>query len=131
MKARADLVRGWLRKAAADLTTARLCLSAGEALDAACFHAQQGAEKYIKAYLIAYEIDFPFIHNLATLIELCAEYDPSFLDIRALAQGLTPYAVELRYDIEFWPSIEMARQALDTAVTIQNYVVDRLPVEVK
>ena len=64
MKSRADLVRGLLRKAESDLANAELCLQAGKALDTVCFHAQQAAEKSIKAYLTAHDIDFPFIHNL-------------------------------------------------------------------
>ena len=75
MRTKADLVRGWLLKAESDLTTASLCISADQALDTACFHAQQAAEKTIKAYLTAYEIDFPFIHNLEKLVELCAQTD--------------------------------------------------------
>jgi HEPN domain-containing protein len=126
MKTKADLVRGWLRKAESDLTNAGLCLSAGQALDTACFHAQQAAEKYIKAYLTAHEIDFPFIHNLEKLIELCVQRDPSFLSIKTLGQELTPYAVGLRYDDEFWPSLETARQALDAALTIKEFVMARL-----
>ena len=51
MKERADLVRGWLRKAASDAVAMDASLNAG-ALDAACFHAQQTAEKYLKAFLI-------------------------------------------------------------------------------
>lgn len=43
MKSRNDLVRARLRKAESDLASARLCLSAGEGLDAACFHSQQAA----------------------------------------------------------------------------------------
>lgn len=131
MKRRADLVQGWLRKAESDLTNAGMCLDAGQALDTACFHAQQAAEKYLKAYLTAHEIDFPFIHNLEKLVELCAQRDPSFLDLKALSQELTPYAVELRYDDEFWPAIEIARQALDAALEIKHFVIDRLPDEMK
>lgn len=127
MKSRVDLVRGWLRKAESDLAGAGLCVSAGQALDTACFHAQQAAEKCIKAYLTAHEIEFPFIHNLEKLVELCARVDPSFMTIKKLAQELTPYAVELRYDDEFWPSVETARQALDAATTIRDFVRDRLP----
>ena len=44
MKTRADLVKGWISKAENNLTNARLCLDAGEALDTVCFHAQQGYE---------------------------------------------------------------------------------------
>ena len=131
MKSRDDLVRARLRKAESDLASVRLCLSAAEGLDTACFHAQQAAEKCIKAYLAAYEIEFPFIHNLEKLIELCADRDPSFMTIKTLGQELTPYAVELRYDDEFWPSAETARQALDAAATIRDFVLDRLPVTAK
>lgn len=131
MKTEADLVRGWLLKAESNLTNVRMCLAAGQALDTACFHAQQAAEKYIKAYLTAHEIDFPFIHNLEKLVELCTQRDPSFLSIKALSQELTPYAVELRYDDEFWPSAETTRAALDAALTIRSFVMDRLPAEIK
>ncbi len=69
MKTQADLVKGWLRKADSDLTNAGLCIEREQALDTACFHAQQAAEKCLKAYLTAYAIDFPFVHNLEKLIE--------------------------------------------------------------
>jgi len=64
MKNRADLVRRLIRKGESDLVNAEMCVSKRQSLDAACFHAQQGAEKYIKAYLTAKEVDYPFIHNL-------------------------------------------------------------------
>ena len=51
MKARNDLVRGWLRKAFSDVVAMDASLNAG-ALDAACFHAQQAAEKCLKAFLL-------------------------------------------------------------------------------
>ncbi len=127
MKTKSDLVKSMLRKAASDLTNAAMCLSAGQSLDTACFHAQQAAEKYIKAYLAAQDIDYPFIHNLEKLIELCAQRDPSFLSLKFPGQELTPYAVELRYDEEFWPSHETASQALDAAVAIKKFVMDRIP----
>jgi len=127
MKTQADLVRGWLLKAESDLINARMCLSARQALDTVCFHAQQAAEKCLKAYLAACEVEFPFIHNLEKLIELCTQCDPSFLDIKPLGQELTPYAVELRYDDEFWPSFEIAQQALEAALAIQDFVMERIP----
>ena len=48
-----------------------------------------------------------------------------------LSQELTPYAVELRYDEEFWPTLETARQAYQAALTIKTFVLDRLPEEMK
>ncbi len=129
MKTAADLVKGWLRKADSDLTNAGLCIEQEQALDTACFHAQQAAEKCLKAYLTACAIEFPFIHNLEKLIELCAQRDTAFASLKALSQELTPYAVELRYDAEFWPELDTARQALDAALTIKDFVVTHLPPE--
>jgi HEPN domain-containing protein len=122
MKSKVDLVKGWLSKAENDLTNARMCLGAGQALDTACFHAQQAAEKCIKAYLTANEVDFPFVHNLGRLIDLCAERDPSFQYIRTLGEKLTPYAVQLRYSADFWPNIETAREAYEAALKIKAFV---------
>ena len=48
-----------------------------------------------------------------------------------LRQELTPYAVELRYDEEFWPTLEAACQAYQAALTIKTFVLDRLPDEMK
>ena len=127
MKTQADLVRGLLRKAESDLTNARLCLAAGEALDTVCFHAQQGAEKCIKAFLAAREVDFPFVHNLEKLITLCRRTEPAFEQIQDLGRDLTPYAVSLRYDDEFWPSEETAQQALTAAESIKSFVTARIP----
>jgi HEPN domain-containing protein len=59
MKGKAELVLGWLRKAESDNVALDLTLRA-RALDAACFHAQQAAEKYLKAFLTHHELPFPY-----------------------------------------------------------------------
>ncbi len=127
MKDRRDLVRSWVRKAESDLAAVELALAAGRALDTACFHAQQAGEKYLKAYLIHTGMDFPYIHNLEKLIDLCGQKDPAFLKLKLLAALLTPFAVELRYDDEFWPSLDTVEEARDAALKIKQLVVQRLP----
>ena len=126
MKSRLDLVRGLLKKAESDLENAATCLAANRALDTVCFHSQQAAEKTLKAYLTAHEIEYPFIHNLEKLIDLCAARDPSFAEIKPIAGGLTPYAVDLRYDADFWPKLEMAQEAYEAAVAIKSFVMKRM-----
>jgi HEPN domain-containing protein len=107
-----------------------MCLASGKALDTACFHAQQAAEKYLKAYMTEHNLSFPYAHNLEKLIELCAERDSEFSGIKLLGADLTPYAVELRYDDEFWPDVATVRQACDAAVTIKEFVLKRLPSDI-
>jgi len=127
MKSRTDLVAAWVGKAESDLTNLELCLAHERALDTACFHAQQAAEKYLKAYLIAVDREFPLVHNLEKLIQTCAEQEPRFLELLALGQELTPYAVELRYDADFAPTLETAEAARDAAQRIKALVLDCLP----
>jgi HEPN domain-containing protein len=115
MRKRRDLVDGWLRKADSDLANASLCLEHGTALDTACFHAQQAAEKAIKAYLTQAGTEFPFVHNLAHLVMLAAGSEPAFTEVLDAAAALTPFAVELRYDAEFWPDQATAATALAMA----------------
>jgi len=125
MKKKADLVRAWLRKADSDERAMDASVGAG-ALDAACFHAQQAAEKLLKAYLIRAGVQFPFTHNLAKLLELCAGADPEFKKLRATVEPLTPYAVELRYDVEFWPSPQEAARAVESVGAIKQFVKRKL-----
>ncbi len=126
MRDKADLVRGWLRKAESDLTAMRASSQAG-ALDAACFHAQQAVEKVLKAYLIFHSVDFPFTHNLSKLVEHCVVIDSSFEEIFPKVEPLTPYAVETRYDYEFWPSNSTVTDTQSTAIAVCQFVKDRLP----
>jgi HEPN domain-containing protein len=97
------------------------------ALDAACFHAQQVVEKCLKGFLIHGGEDFPFTHNLSKLLAACAGRDASFQSLLALVEPLTPYAVELRYDAEFWPDSRAAESARDAALQVQEFVFAKLP----
>ena len=101
-------------------------LNAG-ALDAACFHAQQAVEKCLKAFLVYHQRDFPYTHNLSKLVEICAGVDESFRSLIPLVAPLTPYAVELRYDDQFWPIREVAQEARSAALAVREFVLSRLP----
>ncbi len=127
MKEKADLVRGWLRKADSDLTALNLALDAEDALDTACLHAQQAAEKVLKAYLVVYSTEFPYTHNLSKLLILCGELDPEFDSLEDEAKYLTPFAVELRYDNDYWPTTSDVEAARDAAIKIRSFVLQRLP----
>ena len=55
-----EFVRQWLRKGLADLAAARHLLSGGaDLLYGAAFHAQQAAEKFLKAALVWHQVEFP------------------------------------------------------------------------
>ena len=125
MKENRDLVQGLLKKAASDTVALKATRVAG-AFDAACFHAQQAAEKYLKAYLTHRGIQFPHTHNLGKLVELCAGDDPSFRELVEVVTPLTPYAVELRYDEEFWPTPDDAGSAFDAVTRVRDFTLARV-----
>ena len=60
----------WLRHAKADLALANSPLPRDGLYSTLCFHAQQAAEKSIKAVLIFRGVDFPKVHSLTRLIDL-------------------------------------------------------------
>jgi HEPN domain-containing protein len=93
------LTREWVDKAEGDFVTARRELRARKApnYDAACFHAQQCAEKYLKARLQEEGIAFSRTHDLATLLDLLLPVEPSWAVMRSDLDRLTSYAVEFRY----------------------------------
>lgn len=66
------VVREWITKAESDLRAAAYLLEPrGErTTEAVCFHAQQCAEKYVKALLVFRGADFPKTHDLEKLTAL-------------------------------------------------------------
>ena len=122
MNGNREAAEGWLRKAESDLANAELCINHNTSLDAGCFHCQQAAEKALKAWLIAHDQPFRFRHDLPELIGLCAVREPRFNEFLDEAAALTPFATGLRYDADFWPTIEKVRTALQQARQIYDFV---------
>ena len=78
-------VAEWISKAEGDFLTAGRELRARKSpnYDAVCFHAQQCAEKYLKAVLQENDRPIPKIHNLIELMLLCEKMDSTFEMLRA------------------------------------------------
>ncbi|MBE3577175.1 MAG: HEPN domain-containing protein [Limnochordales bacterium] len=66
-----DRAKEWIRYAQSDLRAAERLLADDLVLAGiSCFHAQQAAEKALKAVLVLYGIDFPRTHDLVLLSRL-------------------------------------------------------------
>ena len=89
----------WVNKAEGDFATAPRELSAidNPNYDAVCFHAQQSAEKYLKAFLQEANIPFPKTHDLADLLNLALSMEPTWTSMTADLNTLSAFAVEYRY----------------------------------
>jgi len=112
-----DLAKEWLRYAKSDLNTAKHMFKDVHPKESeiSCYHAHQCAEKSLKAYMIANEIDPPYTHDLVELIRLCAAHEKSFLTIQPYCVSLNPYGVQVRYPNELAVDDSITGQAIDYA----------------
>jgi HEPN domain-containing protein len=113
----------WVIKAESDYDQANLAMYAVEIplRDGVCFHSQQCAEKYLKAFLTEKLVEFPRAHPLVPLLDLCLPFDPAFRDLRADAATLEGYAVAVRYP-GAKVTDEMAQAALAAAARIRAFI---------
>ena len=92
------LTAAWVRKAESDFTVAKkLAQGRKPHHDEVCFHAQQSAEKYLKALLEQLGQTVPRTHVLEDLVVALLPFHPR---LKALIRGsrfLTYFAVETRY----------------------------------
>jgi len=88
----------WVARAAADLALAEIEKPPGAVWESLCFHAQQAAEKAVKAVLQCEDMWFPKTHDLGALFVLVhdAGIEPP-KGLEAEAGGLGFYAVVARY----------------------------------
>ena len=90
--------KDWLAHAESDLNLARVAREQKDVLpEQTCFHAQQTAEKALKAVLLFKGIDFPLVHDIEELLELAKQNGLALPREVSDAGTLTPYAVEARY----------------------------------
>ena len=88
--------RDWIDFAREDLEVAELALGK-EIYNQSCFHAQQGIEKALKAFLKTRQAVIPKIHGLSELVSLCRSYDDSFAELEDTCAKLDPYYIPTRY----------------------------------
>ncbi len=120
-------VQAWIQKAENDLKTIRASLaSADPAWDTVCFHAQQAAEKYLKAYLVDQGELPPRTHDLGHLLGVCEDFDVSLASLEQDCESLSDYAVETRYPDIFEPDEPSARRAIAAAERIVQAIQSRL-----
>jgi Uncharacterized conserved protein related to C-terminal domain of eukaryotic chaperone, SACSIN len=97
-------------------------------IDTACFHCQQCAEKYIKAFLTEQDVDFPRNHDLVRLLGLCLEVDESFEKIRTRLRKLESYGVIIRYP-GFTVPLAMAHEAFENASRVREFIRKKLKIK--
>lgn len=128
MSAPGEVVQAWLRRARSDLELARIALQARSVLpEDACFHAQQCAEKALKALLLQAGDDPPRTHAIDVLLDRLKVRGIPVPESVDSAFALSEYAVQTRYPGEWEPvTPEEARQAIDQATLVLAWAEERI-----
>jgi len=124
-----EIVQEWLAKADEDFEFARVNFVEGKSFfPQICFHFQQATEKYLKAYIIANELEFLKIHDLPLLLKICLSKDPSFEQLREDCEYLTTFYVDTRYPVhcptQF--SLQETQKAFKSTERIRSFIKNKL-----
>lgn len=102
-----DLARVLLQRADHDLALVRRVADDADIADAIVgFHAQQAAEKSIKAVLAARDIEYGKTHQLHYLVRLLTQHDIEAPASVTDVVELSPWAVEFRYETDDEPPVD-------------------------
>jgi len=110
----------WVAKAEADYCMA--CRELNDAdtpnFDGVCFHAQQAAEKYIKALLQEQEQPIPRSHDLPRLISILSPPIPALNEQAPQLAALSLLAVSTRYP-GYFADQALAEEAVHIATPVR------------
>jgi HEPN domain-containing protein len=93
-----------------------------------CFHFQQAAEKYLKAYIVAFNLQFKKIHDLPELLRICKGHDRSFDSLEECCEFLTDFYIDSRYPVHWPAGVERkeAEKSMESAEEIKDFVEEKL-----
>lgn len=127
--------RRWWRQAERDLDDARYTFD-GQRYNLTCFLAQQSAEKALKAYLYAQEVELVWGHSVRELCTAAATFDTAFEELGRETAPLDQYYIPTRYPnglpggVPFEAyNVEDGQRALRLARQVLDAVRERLSVD--
>ena len=121
----------WIELAEEDYAIARLIQREQLAMrNGMCFHAQQCAEKYLKAWLQENNIPIQRTHNLGELLNLILPSIPAWHSWKVDLSRLSKHAVETRY-VGQSPTAADVEHAMQTCEKVRQAVREqlKLPIE--
>ncbi len=118
----------WLEKAEEDYGFAVESIQDTNYYAQVCFHFHQAAEKYLKTFIVAHDLEFRAVHNLIELLKICETKVSGASTIEEACYYLNPFYIDTRYPVH-WPTHydkETADRAMDAARTIRDWTLASL-----
>lgn len=123
------VVDEWLEKADEDYGFAKTALADEYQFFAQiCYHFHQAAEKYLKAYIVKFGLEFFKTHNLKKLWKICQKRNKDFLEIKEECWRINPLWMDTRYPT-YWAgkyTKEDAVQAREDVEKIRDFVREKI-----
>ncbi len=120
----------WMARARSDFALACIEKPSGTFWEDLCFHAQQAAEKSVKAVLLHRYIAFRFVHDLEELLTTAQQAGISIPNPVRKAVRLNDYAVRARYPDDAEPVTEDEyREAVKLAGLVLAWADDLLKLD--
>ncbi len=114
-----QVVSEWLKKADEDFEFASSIIEDSSYYAQICFHFHQAAEKYLKSFIIARDLEFKKIHDLPVLLKPCLAKE---LDLKILMDDckfLNRFYIDTRYPVH-WPTQYTREEALKAKIAAEN-----------
>jgi HEPN domain-containing protein len=119
-----EILQQWFEKGKDDLRSAEYLSTMHSPTpdEIICYHCQQSAEKYLKAFLFSHDIEPDKTHDLEYLLEICKNYNTEFSTLLPNVYILKRYSVLPRYPNELGINNEDMKNALVNAKKVQEFV---------
>ncbi len=128
-----QIIDEWLQKADEDFQFACSVIEDSLFYAQICFHFHQAAEKYLKSFIIAYDLGFKKIHDLPVLLKKCLSTERRLEALMDNCTFLNAFHIEARYPVH-WPTHytkDMALEAKEAVEQIRTHVLPLLESRVK
>jgi len=113
----------WFRFADMDLTTSETMINHyPQPFEVVCYHCQQCAEKYLKAFVILNGERPDRTHNLNALLQKCRQWDNDFKEIQKECFELNRFGILPRYPFEIEIIETDAKLAIKYAKKVKDFI---------
>jgi len=113
------VINEWMEKADEDLEFAVSIIENSTFYAQICFHFHQAAEKYLKAFIIACDLEFRKIHDLPVLLQSCLEKEPDLKILLDDCRFLNRFYIDTQYRVH-WPTEYTKEEALKAQTATEH-----------
>jgi HEPN domain-containing protein len=124
-----EYLRNWLFRANEDIAVIDNLFNTDPSFYAStiCFHSQQAVEKFLKAFLVYHNVDFPRTHDVDFLLLECKKIDSSEFEVDL--GSLSDFGVNIRYPDDFYvPDKKETSQYREIAHDIKKIVEKKIKI---